>query len=96
MKILLGETTKEDILAKNDGAEVSRYSFKNLLDDDFTYEDFKKELDDFTYEGFKKELDDFTYEDFKKEIDDFNITLAQQEEFTNIKELSTSIKIHNW
>lgn len=72
MKILLDEATKEGILVKNDGTEVSRYSFKNLLDDDFTFEDFKQE------------------------IDKFNITLAQQEEFTNIKELSTSIKIHNW
>ena len=72
MKILLDEAKKEGILVKNDGTEVSRYSFKNLLDDDFTFEDFKQE------------------------IDEFNITLAQQEEFTNIKELSTSIKIHNW
>lgn len=72
MKILLDEATKEGILVKNDGTEVSRYSFKNLLDDDFTFEDFKQE------------------------IDKFNITLAQQEEFTNIKELSTAIKIHNW
>lgn len=72
MKILLDETTKEGILVKNDGTEVSRYSFKNLLDDDFTFENFKQE------------------------IDEFNITLAQQEEFTNIKDLATSIKIHNW
>lgn len=72
MKILLDEAKKEGILVKNDGTEISRYSFKNLLDNDFTLEDFKQE------------------------IDEFNITLAQQEEFTNIKELSTSIKIHNW
>ena len=72
MKILLDETTKEGILVKNDGTEISRYSFKNLLDDDFTFEDFKQE------------------------VDEFNITLAQQEEFTNIKDLATSIKIHNW
>jgi hypothetical protein len=72
MKILLDETTKEGILVKNDGTEVSRYSFKNLLDDDFTFEDLKRE------------------------IDEFNITLAQQEEFTNIKDLATSIKLHNW
>ena len=72
MKILLDETTKEGILVKNDWTEVSRYSFKNLLDNNFTFEDFKQE------------------------INEFNITLAQQEEFTNIKELSTSIKIHNW
>ena len=72
MKILLDEAKKVGILVKNDGTEISRYSFKNLLDNDFTFEDFKQE------------------------IDEFNITLAQQEEFTNIKELSTSIKIHNW
>ena len=72
MKILLDEATKEGILVTNDGTEISRYSFKNLLDNNFTFENFKQE------------------------IDEFNITLAQQEEFTNIKELSTSIKIHNW
>ena len=72
MKILLDEAKKEGILVKNDWTEVSRYSFKNLLDNNFTFEDFKQE------------------------INEFNITLAQQEEFTNIKELSTSIKIHNW
>ena len=72
MKILLDETTKEGILVKNDGTEISRYSFKNLLDNNFTFEDFKQE------------------------IDAFNRTLAQQEEFTNIKDLATAIKIHNW
>ena len=72
MKILLDEAKKEGILVKNDGTEISRYSFKNLLDNDFTFEDFKQE------------------------IDEVNNTLAQQVEFTNIKELSTSIKIHNW
>ena len=72
MKILLDEATKEGILVTNDGTEISRYSFKNLLDNNFTFENFKQE------------------------IDEFNITLAQQEEFTNIKNLSTSIKIHNW
>lgn len=39
---------------------------------------------------------DFTFEDFEKDINDFNKTLEQQEEFDNIKELSNSIKIHNW
>ena len=72
MKIVLDETTKEGILLKNDGTEVSRYSFKNLIDDSFSFEDFKKE------------------------IDAFNVTLGQQKEFDNIKELASSIKIHNW
>ena len=47
MKIVLDETTKEGILLKNDGTEVSRYSFKNLIDDSFSFEDFKKEIDAF-------------------------------------------------
>ena len=72
MKIVLDEVKKEGVLVKNDGTEVSRYSYKNLIGDDFTLEDFKKDL-----EGF-------------------NVTLGQQEEFDNIKDLSTSIKIHNW
>ena len=33
---------------------------------------------------------------FKEEIDNFNITLEQQEEFDNIKDLAVAVKIHNW
>lgn len=46
---------------------------------------------------YKKSLnEDFTLEDLKKDIESFNITLGQQEEFDDIRELSTAIKIHNW
>ena len=72
MKILIDEVKKEGVLVKNDGTEISRYSYKNLIDEEFTLEDFKKD------------------------IESFNITLGQQEEFDNIKELSNSLKIHNW
>lgn len=72
MKIVLDEVKKEGVLLKNDGTEVSRYSYKNLVGDNFTLEDLKKDL-----EGF-------------------NITLGQQKEFDDIKELSNVIKIHNW
>lgn len=72
MKIIIDEIKKDGVLVKNDGTEVSRYSYKNLLDEEFTLEDFKKD------------------------IESFNITLGQQEEFDNIKELSNSLKIHNW
>ena len=72
MKIIIDEVKKEGVLVKNDGTEISRYSYKNLIDEEFTLEDFKKD------------------------IESFNITLGQQEEFDNIKELSNSLKIHNW
>ena len=72
MKILIDEIKKDGVLVKNDGTEISRYSYKNLIDEEFTLEDFKKD------------------------IENFNITLGQQEEFDNIKELSNSLKIHNW
>ena len=72
MKIIIDEVKKDGVLIKNDGTEISRYSYKNLIDEEFTLEDFKKD------------------------IENFNVTLGQQEEFDNIKELSNSLKIHNW
>lgn len=72
MKIIIDEVKKDGVLIKNDGTEISRYSYKNLVNKEFTLEDFKKN------------------------IENFNITLGQQEEFDNIKELSNCLKIHNW
>lgn len=72
MKIILDETLKEGVLVKKDGTEISRYSYKNLV------------------------KGDYTFEEFKEEIDNFNITLEQQEEFDNIKDLAVAVKIHNW
>ena len=72
MKIVLDEVKKDGVLLKEDGTEVSRYSFKNLLNEDFTIEDLRKD------------------------IKDFNITLGQQEEFDNIKDLAKVINIHSW
>ena len=72
MKIIIDEVKKDGVLIKNDGTEISRYSYKNLLNEEFTLEDFKKE------------------------IENFNITVGQQEEFDNIKELAKSSKIHDW
>ena len=72
MKIILDEAKKDGVLVKNDGTEVSRYSYKNVLDENFTIDDLKKD------------------------IEGFNVTLGQQEEFDDIKELARSIKIHNW
>lgn len=72
MKIILDEVKKEGVLLKNDGTEVSRYSYKGALDKNFTIEELREE------------------------IESFNVTLGQQEEFDNIKELSTAINLHNW
>lgn len=72
MKIILDEVKKDGVLVKNDGTEVSRYSYKNLINKDFTFEEFKKD------------------------IDGFNVTLGQQEEFDDIKELGACVKIHNF
>lgn len=72
MKIILDEAHKEGVLLKNDGTEVSRYSYKNLVNDQYTFEEIKSD------------------------IDKFNVTLGQQKEFDNIKELSSAIKIHSW
>ena len=52
------------------------------------------EVSRYPYKGVLSE--DFTLEDLKKDLEGFNITLGRQEEFDNIKELSTVIKIHNW
>ena len=72
MQIIIDEVRKDGVLIKNDGTEVSRYSYKNLVNENFTLEHFKKD------------------------IEEFNRTLGMQEEFDDIKELSHSIKIHNW
>ena len=72
MKIIIDEVKKDGVLVKNDGTEISRYSYKNLINEEFTLEDFKKD------------------------IENFNVTLEQQEEFDNIKELSNCVKIHSW
>ena len=72
MKIILDEAKKEGVLVKNDGTEVSRYSYKGVLGKNFTFEELKKN------------------------IEEFNVTLGQQEEFDDIRELSVAPNIHNW
>ena len=50
MKIILDEAKKEGVLIKNDGTEISRYSYKNLVNKDFTIEKFKEEIDNLNKE----------------------------------------------
>lgn len=47
MKIIINENTKESILVNKEGKEVSRYSYKNIINENFTFDDFKKETDRF-------------------------------------------------
>lgn len=72
MRIILDEMRKEGVLVKSDGTEISRYPYKNLINEEFTLEEFKTD------------------------IERFNITLGQQEDFDNIKDLSVAINLHNW
>ena len=55
MKIILDENKKEGVLVKNDGTEVSRYPYRNLISEDFTFEDFKKDIDGFNQTLEKQE-----------------------------------------
>jgi hypothetical protein len=72
MKIILDEVTKEGKLVKADGTVISSYSFRNLVNDEFTIDDLKRD------------------------IEKFNVTLGQQAEFDNIKDLANVVTIHNW
>ena len=59
MKIILDEVKKEGVLVKKDGTEVSRYSYKNLITEEFTVEDLRKDIDGFNVTlGQQEEFDD--------------------------------------
>ena len=45
MKIILDEVKKEGVLIKNDGTEISRYSYKGALDKNFTLDELKEEIE---------------------------------------------------
>jgi len=47
MKILIDEIKKELQLVKNDGTVISTYSYKNVITEDFTLEDLKRNNEDF-------------------------------------------------
>ena len=59
MKIILDEVRKEGVLVKKDGTEISRYSYKNLLDKNFTLEELRKDIEGFNVTlGQQEEFDD--------------------------------------
>ena len=47
MKIVIDEVKKELQLVKNDGTVISTYSYKNVISEDFTFEDLKRNNEDF-------------------------------------------------
>ena len=47
MKIILDEVKKDGVLINKNGEEVSRYSYKNIINDSYTLEYLKKDLDGF-------------------------------------------------
>lgn len=59
MKIIIDEKTKEGVLVKEDGTEVSRYSYKSLIDPEFTMDMFKQDINNFNITlGQLEEFDD--------------------------------------
>lgn len=55
MKIVLDENKKLGILQKNDGTVISSYSYKNLIKEDFTFEQFKSDIEKFNVTLGKQE-----------------------------------------
>ena len=51
MEIIIDKARKDLVLLKRDGTEISRYSYKNVLANNFTEDDLKKDID-----GFNKTL----------------------------------------
>ena len=47
MKIILNETVKEANLINKKGKIISTYSYRKVLNDEFTFEDFKKDIESF-------------------------------------------------
>jgi hypothetical protein len=69
MKIILDTNKKVGILVKENGnnvKEISRYSFKKLITDDFTIEELQKDVD-----GFNKTLSHQEDIDVIKKLNDY-------------------------
>lgn len=68
MKIILDTNKKDGVLIKEnkDGIkEISRYSYKNLITDDFTLEQLQKDIDGFNKTLSKQE----DFDDIRKMAD---------------------------
>lgn len=47
MKIIFDEIRKDGVLVNKEGKEISRYTYKNIINDEFTFEDLKKDIESF-------------------------------------------------
>jgi U3 small nucleolar ribonucleoprotein component len=55
MKIILDEIKMDGVLLNNEGKEISRYSYKGILKDGFTFEDLKNDIEKFNTETLGKQ-----------------------------------------
>jgi U3 small nucleolar ribonucleoprotein component len=55
MKIILDEIKMDGVLLNNEGKEISRYSYKGILKDGFTFEDLKNDIEKFNTETLSKQ-----------------------------------------
>lgn len=55
MKIILDEIKLDGVLINNEGKEISRYSYKGILKDGFTFEDLKNDIEKFNTETLSKQ-----------------------------------------
>lgn len=55
MKIILDEIKMDGVLLNNEGKEISRYPYKGILKDGFTFEDLKNDIEKFNTETLGKQ-----------------------------------------
>ena len=74
MKIELDENMRLAKLVKKDGKVISTYSYKNVQKENFTYQDFKKEIEAFN-EFLEKQEDFDNIKDLLPYVNAFDFTL---------------------
>lgn len=68
MKIILDEIKMDGVLLNNEGKEISRYSYKGILKDGFTFEDLKNDIEKFNVETLGKQDEFETIKDLSQSI----------------------------
>lgn len=68
MKIILDEIKMDGVLLNDEGKEVSRYSYKGILKDGFTFEDLKNDIEKFNVETLSKQDEFESIKDLSESI----------------------------
>lgn len=68
MKIILDEIKMDGVLLNNEGKEISRYSYKGILKDGFTFEDLKNDIEKFNTETLSKQDEFESIKDLSESI----------------------------